>query len=190
MHRPAPYRNRCAKKMKTIIRKIGTFIFGTLCLLAGLLTIIGVTSGGMIEKTIQHSREIEKSFIQAATFVDNFKESHARLPNETEFYAWAKTQPNRAYSANGMTFVTSQDQVHQDVRENFGQPPQDGYVIQFWRGEWNEYYASWANASTLIFEPNKYYFLGSRIADGLLGFSASIFLGLIAYLLWPRTTSR
>jgi hypothetical protein len=166
------------------MRKIGTFIFVTLSLLSAFLTIM---NSSMAENTIQHSREIEKSFALTSTFVENFKAVHARLPNETEFSAWANTQSHIAY-LTGMELETSQDKFPQEVREKFGRPLQGGYVIKLWRGEWYEYFVSWANASTLEFDPKKYYLLSGPIIDDLVGFASSIIFGFMAYFLWPRPT--
>ncbi len=171
-----------------LVRKITSLVFAALSVLLALgAFIFGFSSGG-VEKTIQHAHEIEKSFALASVFVEGFKKTNGHLPTESEFTAWADTQPDRAYSAKGMRLLTSQNQFPHEVTERFGSPPQGGYIIEMWRGEWFEYFASWANASTLEFDATKFYFSGNAIVDGLVILALGIVVGFISRSLWPRPT--
>lgn len=164
-------------------------MLGALSVLAALLTVLWGMSGRAIDETIQHSREIERSFALASTFVEGFKQSHGRLPSEAEFSAWADTQPDKAHGPKGMLLLTSQDRFPLEALRKFGSPGQAGYVIQYWRGEWFEYFASWANASTLEFDAKKFYLLGSPAIDGFAAFVVSVIAGFLARRVWPRPTN-
>lgn len=172
----------------TLLRKITSMAFAALTVLLALGAFIFGFSGGVVEKTIQHAHEIEKSFFLAAAFVEGFKKAHDHMPTESEFTAWANTQPDRPYSAKDMRLLTSQSQFPDEVIKRFGPSPQDGYIIEMWRGEWFEYFVSWANASTLEFDAKKFYFSGSAITDGLVILLFSIVLGFVSRRLWPRPT--
>lgn len=172
----------------TLVRKITSLTFAALTVLLALGAFIFGFSGGGVEETVQHAHEIEKSFSLASAFVEDFKKTHGHLPTESEFTAWAGTQPDRAYSAKGMHLLTSQSQFPDEVIKRFGSSPQDGYIIEMWRGEWFEYFASWAKASTLELDAKKFYFSGSSIVDGLLILALGVVVGFISRLLWPRPT--
>lgn len=175
--------------MSIVLRKLGALMVGAFSVLAVLLAILWSMSGRGIEETIQHSREIERSFASASAFVEGIKQSQGRLPNEAEFSGWADAQPDKAYSPKGMLLLTSPDRFPPEVLQRFGSPTQPGYAFQYWRGEWFEYFVSWANASTLEFEAKKFYLFGSPVADGLAALAASIALGFVACRLWPRRIS-
>jgi hypothetical protein len=159
---------------------------GAFSILAVLLAVLWGTSGRGIDETIQHSREIERSFAFASAFVEGFKRGQGRLPNEAEFSAWADAQPDNAYSPKGMLLLTSPDRFPPEVLQRFDSPSQSEYVFQYWRGEWFEYFVSWANASTLEFDARKFYLFGGPVTDGLAALAASIVLGFLACRLWPR----
>ena len=171
-----------------LLRKITSLAFAALSVLLALgAFILGFSTGG-VDKTVQHAHEIEKSFALASVFVEGSKKTNGHLPTESEFTAWANTQPDRAYSAKGMHLLTSQNQFPHEVTERFGSSPQDGYIIEMWRGEWFEYFASWANASTLEFDARKFYFSGNSFVDGLVILVLGIVAGFISRFLWPRPT--
>lgn len=174
----------------TLMRKITSLAFAALTFLLVLGAFILGTSGGAVDKTVQHAYEIEKSFSLASAFVEGFRKTHGHLPTESEFTAWADTQPDRAYSAKGMRLSTLQSQFPGEVIKRFGSSPQNGYIIEIWRGEWFEYFVSWANASTLELDAQQFYFSGSAITDGLAILIFSIVLGFISRWLWPRPTLR
>ena len=172
----------------TLLRKITSLVFAALSVLLALgAFILGFSTGG-VDSTVQHAHEIEKSFALASVFVEGFKKTNGQLPTESEFTAWTDTQPDRAYSAKGMHLLTVQSQFPHEVIERFGSAPHDGYIIEMWRGEWFEYFASWANASTLEFDAKKFYFSGSPIVDGLAILALSIAVGFIGRFLWRRPT--
>lgn len=171
-----------------LLRKITALTFAALTMLLALGAFIIGFSGGGVDETVQHAHEIEKSFSLASAFVESFKRTNGHLPTESEFAAWADTQPARVHSAKGMRLLTSQSRFPDEVIKRFGSSPKDGYIIEMWRGEWFEYFVSWTNASTLEFDAKEFYFSGSAITDGLLVMALGIMVGFISYLLWPRPT--
>lgn len=171
-----------------LLRKITSLAFTALTVVLVICAFIFGFSGGGVNATIQHAHEIEKSFSRASAFVESFKKTNGHLPSESEFTIWADTWPDRAFSPKGMRLLTSQRQFPVEIVKRFGSSPQDGYIIEMWRGEWFEYFASWANASTLEFDAKKFYFSGSAIFDGLLILLLSMGVGFKSHLLWPRTT--
>ena len=126
----------------TFLRKIASLVFAALSVLLALAAFILGFSNGGVTNTVQHAHEIEKSFALASIFVESFKKTNRHLPTKSEFTAWADTQPDRANSAKGMHLLTSQSQFPHEVIERLGSPPQNGYIIKMWRGEWYEYFAS------------------------------------------------
>lgn len=117
-----------------------------------------------VDRTIKHSIVIEDCFSDATKFLNAFMKDQGRLPTELEFSKWTHAQPNNAPS-NSFTLLTEKNTFPQEITERFGSPPDGGYVVEYWRGEWSEYYASWSNKSTLIFDVSEYYITGSKILD-------------------------
>ncbi|WP_319240189.1 hypothetical protein [uncultured Propionivibrio sp.] len=170
------------------LRKITSLAFAALTALLVLGAFVVVFSDRGVSKTIQHSHEIEYLFSLASAFVEGFEKTNGHLPSQSEFRAWADTLPDMAYSAKGMYLLTSQSQFPDEVIKRFGPSPQDGYIIELWRGEWFEYFSSWAKASTLEFDATKFYFSGSAVIDGLAILALGVAIGYISRFLWPRST--
>ena len=158
--------------------------------LLALLAVVWLLSSAGVDKTIRHAREIERSFALASSFVERFKEARGHLPSEAEFSAWADARPDGAHGAKGMRLLIAQRQFPAEVINRFGPSPPGGYIVEMWRGEWFEYFASWADASTLEFDARKFYFSGSALIDGLAILLLSIVLGVVSRRLWPRPTLR
>jgi len=154
-----------------------------LWLLLGLGFSLG--SGAIIESTIEDNRAIEASFQKTAAFVEQFRRDHSRLPNDDEFKDWSGRQPFANYSPIYMELLT--DKFPEGVVENFGAPPTLGYVVSYWRGEWNEYYASWTEKSSLIFDASEYYVLGSPAIDAATVIAIFAMLCFAAVKLWSAT---
>jgi hypothetical protein len=170
-----------------LIRKVIAVCAGAVAALLslGAAICIGPWSYG-IDHTIQNAREIEKSFSAASVFVEGFKQTRSRLPTDAEFRIWTETQSERVHSVRHIDLITSSSQIPQEVIEKYGEPDRGAYVLQYWRGEWFEYFASWANASTLELDAGRFYFLGSAVADGAALLVVSVFAAIVAKMTWPR----
>ena len=138
-----------------------------------------------VERTVANAREIERSFGRASVFLDGFFKSHSRLPTEAEFSAWGVTQPQCVHGARTFQLLTAPSQFPSEITQKFGAPTPNSYLLQYWRGEWFEYYASWAKASTLELNPKSFYLLGSPIADGIALLALSLLVAVAAKGVWP-----
>lgn len=170
-----------------VLRKLTGCVLG---LVAALLLCVAIGElvawRGGVEHTIENAREIERAFGQASVFVDGFIQSRSRFPTEQEFSAWAATQPEGVHSARTFQLLTLPSQFAGDeIVQKFGPPTPNSYLLQYWRGEWFEYYSSWAKASTLELNPKNFYFLGSPIADGIVLLALGLFFAVVAKGVWP-----
>ena len=137
---------------------------GALVLLFGLLYAFGPD---LAKTTIEHNRQLDKTFQEAARFVTSYQAQHGHLPSSKVFEAWTTTYPLAPYtSPNSM--LLQLDSFPEEAIKEFGPSSKNSFLLVYWRGEWFEYYASWANRSSLVFEPSKYYALGSKYADGFI----------------------
>lgn len=168
-------------------RKLMGSVFGLIAALLLCLAIAEVLAWrGVVEHTIENAREIKQAFGQASVFVDGFIQSHNRLPTEQEFSAWTSTQPEGVHSARTFQLLTSPSQFADDeIVKKFGPPAPNSYLLKYWRGEWFEYYASWAKASTLELNPKSFYFFGRPIADGIVLLSLGLLFAAFAKGAWP-----
>jgi len=157
------------------------YMVGALTLLVGLLYAIGPGAS----RTIEHSRELEQSFKTASKYITSFKEKNGRMPTEQEFDAWAKAFPSKPYdSPNGMWLKVSS--FPDEAIKQFGDPPKESFLLVYWRGEWEEYYASWANRTSLEFDESKYYALGSKYADGAVLVVLAVLALVGGRKMWPN----
>ena len=165
----------------------------TLSILIGIAAFIGIIVGILytlgadksVSETIEHSRSIEESFQKVIAFVETQKKATGRLPTLDEFNSWvSQFSPNQVFSPKGIRLVDRS--FPQEAVEKFGTPPLGSYLLVFWRGEWNEYYTSWANKSTLHFDPKRYHALGSGVADGVVITICSFLFLLLAIKIWPN----
>ena len=141
--------------------------------------------GNGVDSTVAHAREIEESFKLASAFVDNFVSSKGRLPTKPEFSAWLLTQPDAVYGVRELEILTSPSQIPAEIIKKFNAPKANGYILEYWRGEWFEYYVSWVKTSTLELDARKFYFLGSPFADGALLLALGLVFVAGAKLIWP-----
>ncbi len=167
------------------MRKTFSILIGMIGLIGIIVAILyAVGADRSVSETIERNRFIEVSFQKAIAFVETQKKANGRLPTSEEVGFWASQFPSQPFSPKGFRLVDSS--FPQEAIEKFGTPPVGSYLLVFWRGEWNEYYASWANKSTLYFDPKKYHALGSGIADGaVLAVCSALFL-ILAVKIWPN----
>jgi hypothetical protein len=146
-------------------------VSGALILCIGI--IVNLLSENAIKHTLVNSRKIEVVFKVSSSFIENYQNTSEKLPPENVFNKWALSQPikgnNIRYSINNFS---------EEAIKRFGEPKEEvAYLLSLWRGEWNEYYASWADQSTLKFDERDYYILNSRWAGYVLtGCISIIFL--------------
>jgi hypothetical protein len=167
--------------MKTIraTASIAVAILATL----GLLFAVTSADTSSVQRTIEKSRVIEANFKQAAAFVDAHIQQEGRLPTPKEFERWAERFPSRPYTINGVRLDLPP--YPSEFTLKYGQPPEGGYVLSYWRGEWEESYVSWTKQSSLTFDQSAYYMFGSSLAQAALGVAFALCTGLGAFKLWP-----
>jgi len=141
-------------------------------------------SGKHVKNTIEHSHQIDASFKAASEFVEDYRQRYNRLPDATEFTAWASSYPQRAYSPVGMELVVGP--FPSRTEEEYGPAPEHGYMVTYWRGEWEEAYISWTRQSTLELDESKFYLLGHHLAESAIYFFIFGAQVVIIIKLWPR----
>jgi len=152
---------------------------------AGLFLLLAITafSGKTVKDTIEHSRQISVSFNAASEFVEDYRQQNNRLPDVTEFAAWASKYPQHRFLPSGIQFVVGP--FPRMIEEEYGPAPAQGYMFTYWRGEWDEIYVSWTRQSSLEFDESKYFLLGHRLAESAIMFSIFGALVVIIIKLWP-----
>ena len=166
-------------------RRLAAGLIGTVGVVFLLLAAVWEISGSAVDHTVANSREIGSSLSAAASFVEDFQQTTGRLPSQTEFASWASSQPDRVHD-----FMRCETTAFPEgVVKEFGPAPPGSFLLTYWRGEWNEYYASWTGRNTLVFDSSKYYMLGSRIADAVAFILAAGVSAWFARKLWARPTS-
>jgi len=163
-------------------------VLGTSGVASAIAGFIVFASAAAIDETVSHSQGIDHAFTSAVRFIEDWKKAEGRLPSNSEFVKWRSAQPDQIFGARHVEFSTRDFPT--EVTARFGPPTESAYVLTFWRGEWNEYYASWRDRSSLSLDPAAYFFLGGKWRDLMAFTSAAITLGLGAVVIWPRRTSR
>jgi len=164
------------------LRIIASVLFGLLSCFAGLLTYWS-TSSNQVQQTIANSKLIDASFKEARAYIDAHLRRNGYLPSKEQFDNWASSFPPKPYTPNGIQLDLPP--YTQDFIVKHGNPPENGYVLSYWRGEWEESYISWSNRSSLVFSESDYFIFGGPKAQAILGASFVLALAIIAFKLWP-----
>lgn len=134
--------------MSIPLRRIAAFITAVATAVLAFAGALYFAAGlVLIPHTVENGREIEKAFSAASSWVDSFNQIRGHLPSSEEFAAWTSSQPDNAFK--DMRLLAKQPEFPSQVIKSFGQPAANSYVLETWRGEWFEYFASWAHASTV-----------------------------------------
>mgnify|MGYP001585664140 FL=1 len=107
-----------------------------------------VVSIDLIRHTIDNSNKMYSTFIQ--------------IDNEVKDYLKNNINPNPLWKLNDNDFnfiprSEFSNYMSDFKEENFAPLDSDQYVISIWRGEWNEYYASPSQTTSLHFEVKDYF---------------------------------
>ena len=170
----------------TVLRQTLATMIACGALLALVFAIVAGSSSQMIEHTIENSRSILSCFEEGARYVNAVRQATGRLPDSSPFTV---SIPRGAGTRECQLFL-DKPPFEGETASIFGPAPADAYLLSYWRGEWFEHYASWADRSTLVFEPRSYYLLGSGIADAAAGVLVALSLLAVARLVWRRPTTR
>ena len=159
------------RRIMRIICLIGLAVFA----LAAMIVAVS------LPHEIKRNITLAHSFASAASWIDEFVDSNGRLPSESEYEAWAASQPKDFYGVQSIHILSpSSFGFYREAIDALGPPPSSSrsYVLARWMGEWNEYYASWAGKSTLNNSPE---FYGAVIALGAFFLLAACGCGYLAF---------
>lgn len=158
------------QKILRIICFFGLAIFG-------LFSVVVMVS---LPHEIKRNVTLANSFTTAASWIDDFIDSNGRMPNSTEYEAWASVKPKYVYGIQSINIINpASSGSFKEAIDSFGSPPSSStsYILAIWTGEWNEYYASWVKKSTLDNSPRYY---GLIIAFGVFSILAACGCGFMA----------
>ena len=168
---------RSLGRMKEIrvITSIAVAIVAMMALLYVFMTVETATDPYPLQKSL----EIEADFNRAAAFVDKHIAQKGRMPTMDEYRAegFDSMRARRRISLTLPPYPS-------ELTQKYGQPPEDGYVLWCWRGEWAETYVSWTRQSSLVFDESHYMF-GNAMAQAVLGVAIAVFTGFFAFKLRP-----
>ena len=171
------------KKITLYITIFVCFFVGIVMLLSGVLRIFGPG----LEQTIEHSKVIERKFKVATSYINTYKLKTGRLPSSKEFKIWTSSLPSEPYASSSPKDIDFQiGQYSEDITKQFGQAPKDSYLLIYWRGEWDEYYASWADKTSLEFDESKYYMFGSKYLEGTVVVLIALLTFVCGWLIWRK----
>lgn len=165
------------------------FTLGCLCIVIAIDSLANSDSPSqnqIIERTIQNSREIESLFKTATNFVDEFRDKHKTYPNNDHFREWSNAFPELVRSPRYLNYFTND--FPDEAIDIFGTPSGNSFLFQYWRGGWNEYYASWVNLSTLSFDREDY--VVTKLENVLQMLLGLILVVVATVLTSPRRTNQ
>ena len=160
-------------------------IFWVLRVLGFLFLISSCTSFTSTELTeygFEKSKKIDEIFAYTADKVLTFQKQNNRRPYQKEFSDWNAELSE--FGLYGRIMVYYPSNYPEESLKELGPPTKTGFVLGVWRGEWWEYYASWAQESTLPKSLSDYYATGSRLKDTVL--FACVGLILVCFSFYPR----
>ncbi|MCU0916063.1 MAG: hypothetical protein MUC88_16095 [Planctomycetes bacterium] len=100
---------------------------------------------------VSRNNTLIESFSSAASWIDAFEEANGRLPSPDEYFSWTASQPQAVYGIRSVQLLApSSAEFYREAVAAFGEPNAvNSYALAIWTGDENEYYASWANTSTV-----------------------------------------
>ena len=131
---------------------------------------------------------IETEIKPSVDFVNNFKTTNGRLPNNREYYSWQR-EYHKDYSSDLTQQVDSlipglgtkqyirklSDAVSNDYGKFKNADWNKDFAISVWRGKSTEYYFSWTDS----YDSNNYSW-----QDGFIGLAVMIAIGILPLLFW------
>lgn len=144
-------------------------------LLAALATVLFLGMLRTVPDTLQHDAEIESAFLMAASWADAFKRDNGRFPSTRELQTWSATQ-NESFWLKSVELISDPSHFPSEAKKAFGPAPTEGYVLELWRGEWNEYFASWTRTTTIGSSEDTALFIVQWLILSLFISAASFFL--------------
>ncbi len=156
------------KNFKTSLTVIGS--------IGALLLLVTISSFGLIQHTIQGSRDIQKRFIEATNYVNNYVETNKHYPSDKEMSGF-NIQPERGISYDILVIPKDKFSSEPDYSDDTAFVPADSdrYILSTWRGEWTEYYAYPSGLISLRFSLMDYFNFWGWVIPLLLVTGASFY---------------
>jgi hypothetical protein len=142
------------------------------------------TNPSLVESTIAKNHVIDDSLRVAAAYIDDQLRTTGSLPTEEQLRSWGNSLPSPLREIDSMWIDVSP--FDQDVVMEHGEPSSYGYVLKYWRGEWEESYVSWTGKTSLTFDPSDYYILGNERSQRIAAVMSCVVLVVAAAFTWPR----
>ena len=158
-----------------------------------LLFVSYVQSGlsSLILHSIENNNKIEQVFLEARTYIDNYKSKNKAYPSVQEFNNWASSLPNKSSGYSIIELSYSLGNYPEEVISIFGEPSTNQhYLLSFWRGEWFEYHASWNEKGALPKDISDYYHFGTEAKDVSVFLFLSFVLVIMAWFIFPKSSKK
>ncbi len=171
--------------------KLLALLIGVGTALAALTTFAIALSPVGIESTIEHSRQILKSFQEADRQIIVYRRRTGKFPDPSAMDRLHEQMGRESYL---VTIIEPQlndyRQCCKEAVDILGDPPKGSYLLQIWRGDWAEYYAPWSGKSTLTFKPGDYSITGSLYLDAALAALITLAMAYAARRFWIAGSTR
>ncbi|HKY18688.1 MAG TPA: hypothetical protein VJL82_07115 [Rhizomicrobium sp.] len=146
-------------------------------ILLGIAAALGFLSGamimlGVVPGQLAREQEYARNFRQTEAYVVAYQAGQGHLPSEAELQVWAE--------GKGLGLFATNLTLRGCMNEFFKKEKGDRFVISFWRGEWDDCYASPSGRTTLSTSTD----WGRYFA---IHFLMSAVLGFFAWLIFPRS---
>ncbi len=160
------------QQMKKFL-KIFLTVIGSI---SALLLLVMISSFGLIQHTIQGSRDIQKRFIEATTYVNKYVEENKHYPSDKEMSGF-NIHPERGISYDISVIPKDKLSSEPDNSDDtvFVPADSDQYTLSTWRGEWTEYYGYPSRLTSLRFNLMDYFNFWRWIIPLLLVTGASFY---------------
>ncbi len=138
----------------------------------------------LVESTIANSHAIDDSLRTVAAYVDVQLRNTGSLPTEEQLRSWGHSLPSPLRRIDSMWLEVPP--FDREVVRKHGEPPNDGYILKYWRGEWGESYVSWTGETSLTFDSSDYYLFGTARSERIAAVVSCVAFLVAAAFTWPR----
>ena len=139
-----------------------------------------------IDEGIRNNQEIAALFNQSRQFVSDFRKQNGRLPSPGEFDRWAAGHGNELKTPTLASIKLAARPFPKEAVEEFGEPPDECYLLATWRGEWFDYFSSWQGRTSMYLSRRDAYRFGSNAANRAVGIGLVLLLLVACRVVWPN----
>jgi hypothetical protein len=150
--------------------------------------LLAITLISTLPHEVSRSSTLIESFSLAASWIDDFEKVNSRLPSTDEYSLWAASKPEHVYGVQSVELLSpSSSDFYREAIAALGEPNTgNSYVLAIWTGDQNEYYASWANKSTV---DNSSRYHGQILLLDMFFIAAAFVCWYVAHRCRPTTNS-